>query len=240
MVSRSIRLPFVVARRFYIGIGVLIVLMAIVGFWPTYFGPLLAGTVEKIPAIHFHAAVYSGWLVLFVVQVVFASTGRLALHRKLGKVGIYYGFGLIPVGILAAFAMFAMRVEAGLVAEAQRYLLAPLTDMVVFPIFFGAAVAYRHKPELHKRLMVVATTTLLVAAVARMTFLGTPVPTTIFMLAWCMPIFMGMAHDLVTKRLVHPVYVMGLAGLFILRQRDYLVETETWLSVSGWLVSFVG
>lgn len=239
MVSVPIRLRPAVARRFYIGVSLLIVVMAVVGFWPTYVGPLLSGTVDKIPAIHFHAAVYAGWLAVFFAQVFFASTGRLALHRKLGRIAIYYGFALIPVGILAAFAMFASRVDAGLVEEAQRRLLAPLTDMVVFPIFFGAAVAFRRKPELHKRFMVVATTTLLVAAVGRMTFLGTPVPRPIFLLVWFLPILLGMAHDYLTRRLIHPVYVMGLAGLLILSLRGHLVETEAWLSLSGWLITLV-
>lgn len=46
MVSRSIRLPLAVARRFYIGISLLIALMAVVGFWPTYLGPLLVGPIR--------------------------------------------------------------------------------------------------------------------------------------------------------------------------------------------------
>ena len=239
MVSRSIRLPFAVARRFYIGISLLIALMAIVGFWPTYLGPLLTGTVESPPVIHFHFTVYSGWVALFVAQVVFASTGRLTLHRKLGKIGIYYGFALVPVGILTAFAIFAGRVEAGLVEEAQRRLLAPLTDMVLFPMFFGAAVAYRHKAEIHKRFMVVATTTLLVAAVARMSFLGTPVPRPLFLLVWFLPILLGMAHDFMTRRLIHPVYVIGLVGLYILSLRRHVVDSETWLGISAWLATLV-
>ena len=239
MVSRSIRLPFAVARRFYIGISLLIALMAVVGFWPTYLGPLLAGRVESPPVIHFHFTVYSGWVALFVAQVVFASAGRLALHRKLGKIGIYYGFALVPVGILTAFAIFAGRVEAGLLEEAQRRLLAPLTDMVLFPMFFGAAVAYRRKPEIHKRFMVVATTTLLVAAVARMRFLGTPVPSTVFLLVWFLPILLGMAHDFMTRRLIHPVYVIGLVGLYILSLRRHVVDSEAWLNISAWLATLV-
>ena len=45
MVTPSIRLPIAVTSRFYIGVGLLIALMATVGFWPTYFGPLLRGTL---------------------------------------------------------------------------------------------------------------------------------------------------------------------------------------------------
>ena len=62
---------------------------------------------------------------------------------------------------------------------------------------------------------------------------------TFFLLVWFLPILLGMAHDYLTRRLVHPVYVMGLAGLFILSLRGHLVETETWLSISGWLVTLI-
>jgi hypothetical protein len=158
------------ARRFYIALALFALVIAFVGFWPTYFGPLLAGGVEKPAIIHFHAAVYVGWLAIFIAQTTFAATGRLAWHVRLGRVGIGYGVLVIGAGLLAAFGMFAIRVEAGDLARAQGSLVGPLLDMIVFAPFFAAAVAYRRKPELHKRLMIVATTALLIAAVGRMRF----------------------------------------------------------------------
>ncbi len=122
---------------------------------------------------------------------------------------------------------------------AQRRLLGPLTDMVAFPIFFGLAVAYRRRLEIHKRFMLVATTTLLIAAVSRMSFLGTPVPLLVFLPVWFSPIVLAMGYDFMTKRLIHPAYVFGLGGLFVLRLRGNLVETDAWLSFSGWLATFV-
>ena len=161
-------------RRLYVGLAVLATLIAVVGFWPTYFGPLVAGAVDKTAIIHFHAAVYVGWLALFVTQTVLAATGRVAAHMSLGRFAIGYGVLVIAVGLLAAFARFALRVRAGDAADAQTQLLGPLLDMLVFAPFFAAAVYYRRKPELHKRLMIVATTSLLIAAVGRMPFLGEP------------------------------------------------------------------
>ena len=93
---------------------------------------------------------------------------------KLGRFAIGYGVLVIVVGLITAFARFALRVRAGEVAAAQAQLLGPLLDMLVFAPVFAAAVYYRRKPELHKRLMVVATTSLLIAAVGRMQFLGDP------------------------------------------------------------------
>src|SRR5262245_13317523 len=125
MVTRTIGLRIAPAHRFYIGISVLVALIVAMGFWPTYFGPLVAGTVDAPQVIHFHAAVFSGWVALFAAQVVFAATGQIALHRKLGTVGIWYGCAIILVGVITALSQFADRVEAGRIEEAQTRLLAP-------------------------------------------------------------------------------------------------------------------
>jgi hypothetical protein len=189
--------------------------------------------------LHVHAAVYSGWLLLFVAQAVLAATRRIQLHRKVGQVGIYYGFALIPIGVFTAFSMFASRVQAGLIEQARFGLLPPLVDMVGFPIFLSAAVIYRGKPEIHKRLMVVATTLLLTAAIARMQFLGTPVPLTIFVLVWLLPIFVAMVYDFVTKRLIHPVYLIGLASLAVMRlSKPVIANTDEWGQLTDWLAGF--
>ena len=237
MTTRSMRLPIAATHRFYIGISLLAAAIAAMGFWPTYFGPLLAGTADHPPVIHFHAAVFSGWLALFGTQVLLAATGNIALHRRLGSVGIWYGIAIIVVGVVTAFSQFADRVEAGRIEEAQTRLLAPLSDMIVFPIFFGAAVLYRRRPEIHKRLMLVATTTLLVAAALRMSFLGEPLPRPMRLLIWFSPILFGIAYDLIARRSVHPVYIMGLAALYLLSMRGAVVESDAWLAFSGWLAT---
>lgn len=239
MLARGLHIPIVSTHRFYIGISALVALIVAMGFWPTYFGPLAAGTVDAPTVIHFHAAVFSGWVALFAAQIFFAATGQLTLHRKLGNVGIWYGCAIIVVGLITAFSQFADRVEAGRLEEAQTRLLAPLTDMIVFPIFFGAAVYYRRKPELHKRLMLVATTTLLVAASLRMSFLGAPLPRAMRLFIWFSPILLGIAYDLIAKRIVHPAYVIGLAALYLLSMRSALVETDVWLAFSGWLATLM-
>ena len=123
MVTRSISLPFATTRRFYIGLSLLVAAIAFVGFWPTYFGPLLAGAVDQLPLIHFHAAVYVGWLLIFVTQTVFAARGRVDLHVKLGRIAIGYGVFVVVVGLLVGLGMFAVRVQAGEIDEASGRLL---------------------------------------------------------------------------------------------------------------------
>jgi hypothetical protein len=225
----------------YVGIAMLAIAVAAVGFWPTYFGPLLAGTVDKPAINHVHAAVYVGWLAIFLTQAALAATGRVASHVKLGRFAIGYGVLVIAAGLGAGIGMFVLRVRAGEVAAAQAAVLGPLLDMLVFTPLFAAAVYFRRRPELHKRLMIVATTSLLIAAVARMPIRELPGSMLLLHLLWTAPILIAMAHDHRRHRRVHPVYVVGLAVLVLEGPavRAMLRASDEWRSLSGWLAAWV-
>jgi hypothetical protein len=183
--------------------------------------------------------VYVGWLALFIAQAAFAATGRIDLHMTLGRFGIYYGVFVIAVGLLVGFGMFVVRVRAGAEAEAIGRLFGPVVDMLIFAPLFAASVYYRRKPELHKRLMILATTTLLVAAVSRMrTFLPSLV---LVQLVWSAPILLAMAYDYAKRRIVHPVYVFGLVLLLLESQavRSVARAAAPWRSFGAWLAGVV-
>jgi hypothetical protein len=225
----------------YLPISLLCASIALIGFWPTYFGPLLSGTVvQALPIIHLHAMVFSGWLLLVIFQAVLAATGRTALHMRIGRIGMVYGILLILVGEVTAFSAFGERVAAGEIEAARRRLFAPLTDLIVFAPFLAAAWVYRRRPEVHKRLIVVATTVLLIAAVHRTTILGgPPPPLPQLLLIWLAPIGLGIGWDLARRRVVHPVYVLGIGAVVFLKfLRRPLADTEAWKDFVNWLVSF--
>jgi hypothetical protein len=222
-------------RRIFVPLALLITLIAFVGFWPTYFGKVLAGTVSAPLIIHIHAAVFVLWLALFIAQAVLAATGRRALHVKLGPWLMAYGVLLIAVALLTSVAIFHQRVAAGNFADAARRLFAPLRDMLVFAPFLAAGWIYRRKPEIHKRIMVAATTILLIAAVTRLAFLGKPVPMPQFLLVWLAPIYLAMAWDWYTRRVVHPVYVIAVIVMVSMRLMLPLRESHAWLAFATWL-----
>jgi hypothetical protein len=228
-------------RRLYVAVALLAIAIVLAGFWRTYFGPLLAGTVDAPTIIHFHASIYVGWLALFLTQTVFAATGRVALHIKLGRLAIGYGALVIGAGLLAAFGMFWLRVRAGEVAAAQSALVGPLLDMLAFAPVFAAAVYYRRKPQLHKRLMVVAATLLLIAAVGRIPFPAELRTLLVIHAVWASPILLAMAHDLWRERRVHPAYVIGLVVLVAEggATRRLIRSSDTWLDISGRLASWI-
>lgn len=217
-------------RRFYVAAGVLMAVIVLVGFWPTYFGPLLSLSVERSAVIHFHAAVFVGWLALFVTQAALAATGHIRRHRQVGRFGIGYGVLVILVGVVTTLYQYAGEIRASGVEESLAYPIWPLVDMLMFAPVFGLSIAYRHKPEIHKRLMIVATTTLLIAAAGRM-----PLPTPLVRVVWLSPIILGMGYDFLKSRIVHPAYVIGVAVLFISGYRDGLMQTDVWPAFARWL-----
>jgi hypothetical protein len=121
-------------------------------------------------------------------------------------------------------------------------LFVALLDMAIFAPFFGAAIAYRRRPHTHKRLMVVAATMLLIAAVGRFWFL--PAPPLDMLVAnsiWVSPVLLAMAHDWTTTRRVHLVYVLGLAAfLFRLFSPPLIVGTPAWASIARLIASAAG
>lgn len=226
--------------RVYLPIALTCLAIAIVGFWPTYFGPLLAGVPHALPIIHLHAIVFTGWLLLLIAQIVLIARGRVALHMKVGKFGFAWGIVVMLVGWITAFSRFADRIHAGNFAEAQSRLFAPFTDMFFFAPFLAAAWIYRRKSEIHKRLIVVASTILLIAAVHRITFLGgSPPPAPQLLMTWLSPIALGMIYDYYKRRLVHPVYLLGIGVVLLMKfGRAPLRHTKLWENFTSWLVTF--
>jgi hypothetical protein len=220
-----------VRTRFYVGLAAFMTGIVIVGFWPSYFGPMLRGNIERPLVIQIHGLIFVGWMALFIAQVALAARGRVDLHRQIGRLGIWYGWLVLAMGIVAGPAASVLHMRSGdwTRDEGAAFLLITFGDMVLFGSFFAAAVAYRRRPEIHKRLMIAATVALLFAAVGRMRFIES---TGIKALIWLTPMFVGMAYDWFARRRVHPAYLVGTVGLFVGATRVLFTQSETWLRIA--------
>jgi hypothetical protein len=226
------------APRLYLPATILIIVIAFIGFWPTYFGPALKGRVHVPPLIHLHAVIYVTWLALFATQVALAATNRVKLHMQLGRWIMAYGVVVVIAGLMAVAQGFGTRLATEDVFRAQRWLFGVLKDLVFFAPFLIAGWLYRGKPEIHKRLMIMATTILVLPAVSRMSFLGTPVPIWKFMLVWPLPVYLLMIHDFYRKRLIHPVYLIGVITMLTMRLILPLGSSRAWQSTAAWITAF--
>ncbi|MNC85830.1 hypothetical protein D3C83_14440 [compost metagenome] len=169
-----------------------------------------------------------------MAQVILAARGQIRRHRQVGRYGIAYGWLVLAMGLVAGPAAGVLHVRAGewTADRAAGFLLVTFGDMVLFGACFGAAVAYRARPEIHKRLMVAATVALLFAAVGRMNIASLPLATAV----WLSPLFVGMAYDWRIRGRVHPAYIIATTGLFLGAFRVLWERSETWLRISRPLI----
>src|SRR5918994_4986738 len=81
-------------RAFYSGMALLMALTVFIGFAPTfylrsYFGApvTVSGSVTLTPLAQVHGAVFTCWVLLFIVQTALVATRRVAVHRRMGVAG---------------------------------------------------------------------------------------------------------------------------------------------------------
>lgn len=227
--------------RPYVAIALIAILIALAGFWPKYFGKIAALAPDSPWYIHVHAMVFSGWLALLMLQAWLAANHRLRVHRRIGQVLIPYGSLIVLVGWLVAIMAFRDRIpREGLVAASNR-LYVPFTDVLFFAPVMVAAWLFRNRPEIHKRLIVVATTVLLIAPAHRFinNNFGPPPPIALVLPLWLSPILLGLSVDWVRSRRVHPAYLIGIAIILLMEFRPQFQNTEVWASFARTLAQSV-
>lgn len=140
-----------------------------VGYARTYYLAGLARAPLPSAIVQVHAAAFSAFMILLVVQIGFVSTGRIALHRRLGLAGFALAAAMIVLGILAATDSLRRGFSPPGIDVLTFYII-PITDIVLFAIFILLANRARRVPVAHKRWVIVAAIAILDAAIARWPF----------------------------------------------------------------------
>src|SRR5439155_10300125 len=92
--------------------------------------------------------------------------------------------------------------------DALAFLAIPMVDMLMFSIFVASAFLLRTNREAHKRLMLLAYISIIVAAVARLPGVLPLGPLGFFGLAFIF-LLIAVIYDLGSRRRVHRAYVWG-------------------------------
>ena len=131
------------------------------------------------------------------------------MHRGLGWVTAALAVVMVIVGTTAGIVSMRGQVEAGNVDQALAFLTTPLFSMVVFATLVAAAIRLRRDTQTHKRLMLLATISILDAAIARLPFAFLRTSTWTFMAVTDVLVIAAILYDLASRRRVHPAYVWG-------------------------------
>ena len=238
--------------RFFVGMSVAAAVTVFVGFARTYYLKSVFPTPSFPLLFHVHGALFTAWMLLLVLQVCLAVSGRMALHRRAGVIGGLLVVPMLVTGSLAAIA--AARGEAPISAAAARgetplvvaalalppleAMVVPLATMLLFGVFAGAGLACRTRPDVHKRFMLLATIAMLPAAIGRaMGWLFGATRPTMFFGAIVFFLLAIVIYDRRRLGRVHPVTLWGgLALMMSFPARLALGKTEPWLTLAAWLI----
>ncbi len=226
---------------FFFLISVLLTLAVGIGFAKTYF---FAGLFRaKLPSalIHIHGVVFTCWFVVLLCQSGLASAGRVDLHRRLGIAGMGIACLMLPLGILAtAEFLTRMASEPGMLTAS----IMPFTELFSFGVLAAAAFLCRKRPDIHKRLIMLATISLIGAAVGRMEFLpdwhlrGVAALRLFWAYTYVFLVPLA-AFDIFSLRKLHRATLWGSAFLITLHQVALLICTAgPWHGFAHWVQSW--
>lgn len=191
---------------FYLAMSLVIAFFVAYGFSRTISTGLIHPQSPQPLILYFHAVIFSGWVLFFILQSALIRTRNVTLHRQLGWFGFALGLSIPIIGIATTIAMTRLRMQEGR-ADALQFTVVPFFDMVSFTVAFGLAIVYRKRLEFHRRLMLIATCTLTAAAFGR--FPNTLIPHHWFYAGVDALILLGLVRDLLVPGRVHPVYRVG-------------------------------
>jgi hypothetical protein len=218
-------------RFVYVWAALATAAIAITGFARTYY---LKGVFAGAPLsvlLHIHGAIMTLWCTLFIIQACLIAGRRVDLHRRLGVFGVALAILVVGIGTYATLSATAREVRAHVIGRFHFLLGFNLVNLFLFAVLVGTGVAFRRRPELHKRLMLLAMVSLLAPAIARITLLFTH-SGMVQMLAFDFCILVCVIVDTIIHRKLHPVFVWG--GLLIVVSFHLTfaaVQTKMWLNL---------
>ena len=215
-------------HAYFVGFTVLFAVIVLTGFSRTFFIPLARGTFAKPPIVHIHGAIFFAWTGLLVSQAILAATKRLRAHRRIGSVAAWLVLPMLALGTMVAARDTVNDYRAGDGDAALSFFYGELADLAMFGLLAGGAMLLRHKPEYHKRWVLLGSLGLIGATIGRIPEIS------VFDLYIFVGLIASMAiYDLASRRSVHRATLIGGGVLLALRlSEERIGETAVWLNTA--------
>jgi hypothetical protein len=239
----ELRQKVFVERWFFIGMALAMLATSTAGFMPS-----LVHTAGRRAPISLlaaaHGIVFFAWVLIFLVQSSLVASRHVALHRKLGVASVLVLVLMITLAYTTTVAMvrraFDLSGDLRIDHDPLYESIFPFSNIFIFSVLVIAALAYRRRPEIHKRLMLFANIELMPAPLAHL--IGhTPqlasLSPAIVMIPISMFVIAAAARDALLAKRVHPL-TWGLALLRLLSgplEAGPIGSSAAWHYVASWL-----
>ena len=204
-----------IARRhpaFFPALSSVLIVLVFLGFAPTYYlRPVSAG---PIPAyLHVHGAAMTAWFLLLLVQTALIAARRRGAHRRLGIAGACVAVIIVVLNpLVVVWSVPHLMAGNGSTQLTALIVVADLILVGIFAALVGLAIRWRRYPEIHSRMLVLASLAVSGPALGRLSLnlAGTPLPGVIALMS--LPLLV-VVHDRVMMKWVHPVTGWGATAI---------------------------
>ena len=235
-------------RWYFTGMAIAMIAVSIAGFLPAIVNPV-GRRAPLTPLAAVHGIVFLAWLLLFLAQSLLVATGRVGWHRRLGLTSVVLLALMIPLGFLTATSM----VRRGFDLSGDQHIGFPpprgldvytgslfnFGGLLEFTILAVAAICYRRRPEIHKRLMLFANIELMGPSITH--FIGHLSPLELkppeVLIPFTLLLLAGIARDYVVAKRIHPLTAALAIALFVCLplQGAVIGPSAWWHQFDSWL-----
>jgi hypothetical protein len=228
-------------RVFYGSMTLLMIATILLGFRASYF-PLGAkpAALSSIVIVA-HGIVFSAYLALFLVQVALIATRRVRWHMSLGLA--LYGLAafMIPLGILAAADEIRRDLATGppylLGVDPRSFSLVSVMGMVMFGSLIGCSYLVRRQPQMHKRLALYATLSMMDAGSDRWPWAAWGISESWSLWFYTALLLLPVFYDLLSMHRVHRVTLIAAPYVWILHKLEIpLGRTAVWHVIANFML----
>lgn len=166
--------------------------------------------------VHVHAVAFMGWVAYYVLQNALVASGSVALHKRLGWIGLGWMLVLVVLGTWITVAM-VRRGAVPFFFEPAYFLILNPVSVLCFAGLGIAAIVMRRRTDWHRRLHFCGMAMLIGPAFGRllpMPFLIPWAGHAVFLALLMLPLA-GVVADLRRSGRVHPAWIWGIGTLVL-------------------------
>ncbi len=216
------------SRRFfsYFVSGVTISAIMFAGFAKNFYLRAWIGTRPITLMVHVHGLVMTAWILLFLAQTLLVAKRRTDLHRKLGVAGPFLAIAIVTLGIYTiSNSILRHHPNANLQLFALLFVAFDGLSLLLFGGLVIAALRLRLRPQVHKRLMLMALVSLLPPAFGRFVAYFTRVGVFDVVLGlMCAAVLLCIVIDAVRHRRLHPTLIWSGALVIAVNVLTYVAQ----------------
>jgi len=208
------------ASWFFAGMATVLLVIVLLGFSRTFY---LRELFDVRPIgfwVWVHGIVLTAWFVGLVLQTALVAARRTDIHRRSGWALAALGVAVVGTSTWITLGTVAAALANGFDASvvqvlAPRIVWGNYAGALTFALLVGAAVALRRNAQAHKRLMLLASISIISPAVARIMqwpVFGAEINANFFVIAFVSSFVLAgvvAAYDLATRKRLHPATLLG-------------------------------